>query len=246
MSAALRSPRGRLLRSFLAVVLGTALGAGARAAPLKITVYGGTGSIGQRIVHEALSRGHEVRIVVRDPTRVTEHAAHLTLVKGDVLDGVQDAQLAAGQDVIVCAVSFRRPAPDYGAYRRAAETLVAVLRQLGPRAPRLIVVGGAGSLEVSPGVLLLDSMPAAYRGEVVGQKDALDYYRTVTDVPWTYFSPARSIVAGTRTGKFRLGADRLVVDAKGDSRISMEDYAVAVLDEAEKPTHLHARFTIGY
>jgi len=229
----------------------TMLGAGAcgsalAAAPLKITVYGGTGSIGQRIVHEALSRAHTVRVVVRDPTRVSEHAARLTIVQGDVLDGAQAAQLAAGQDVIVCAVSFRQPAPDYGAYRRAAQTLVGVLRGLGPHAPRLIVVGGAGSLEVSPGVLLLERMPAAYRGEVLGQKDALDYYRSVADVPWTYFSPARSISPGTRTGRFRLGGDQLIVDAKGDSRISMEDYAVAVLDEAEHPAHLHRRFTIGY
>jgi len=97
-----------------------------------------------------------------------------------------------------------------------------------------------------PGVLLVESIPAAYRGEVMGQKDALDYLRTIKDVPWTYFSPAGSIVPGTRTGKFRLGADRLVADADGKSSISMEDYAVAVLDEIQKPAHLRQRFTIGY
>jgi len=236
----------RLLTGVIALSTALVASEPAVAAALRITVYGGTGNIGQRIVHEALARGHEVRIVVRDPARVTERDAHLGVVRGDVLDGAQVAQLAAGQDVIVCAVSFRTPAPDYGAYRRAAQTLVGVLRKLGPKAPRLIVVGGAGSLEVSPGVFLIDSMPAAYRGEVMGQKDALDYYRSVTDVPWTYFSPARSIAPGVRTGRFRLGGDQLIVDAQGESRISMEDYAVAVLDEAEKPAHLHQRFTIGY
>ena len=89
-------------------------------------------------------------------------------------------------------------------------------------------------------------IPPAYRGEVLGQKDALDYYRTVTDVSWTYFSPAATIAPGVRTGKFRLGGDRLITDAKGESRISMEDYAVAVLDEAERPAHTRQRFTIGY
>ena len=117
---------------------------------------------------------------------------------------------------------------------------------LSDLAPHLIFVGGAGSLEVRPGVLLVDGMPAAYRGEVLGQKDALDYLRGVKDAPWTYFSPAGSITSGTRTGHFRLGGDQLVVDAEGESRISMEDYAVAVLDEIQKPAHLRQRFTIGY
>lgn len=152
----------------------------------------------------------------------------------------------AGQDVVVSAVSFRKPQPDYGAYARAAQSLVTALRGLGPKAPRLIVVGGAGTLLQSPGVLVADHIPAAYRGEVLGQKDALDYYRPVADVSWTYFSPAGTIAPGTRTGKFRLGGDQLITDEHGDSRISMEDYAVAVIDEAEKPAHVHKRFTIGY
>jgi len=229
-----------------ALLLAIAANTAHAAQSLKITVYGGTGNIGQRIVHEALSRGHRVQVVVRDPDRVSEKDPKLTVVKGDVLDATQAARLISGQDVVVCAVSFRRPQPDFGGYRRAAETLVGVLRTLGAQAPRLIVVGGAGSLEKSPGVLLVDTMPAAYRGEVMGQKEALDYYRSVKDVPWTYFSPAASIAPGARTGKFRLGGEQLITDAKGDSRISMEDYAVAVLDEAEKPAHLHQRFTIGY
>ena len=188
----------------------------ASAAAGTIVVFGGTGNIGQRIVREALDRGASVTVVVRDTAAV------------------------------VCAVSFRKPQPDPAAYRKAAVALVTALRAAGSKAPHLVFVGGAGSLEVRPGVLLVDSIPAKYRGEVLGQKDALDYLRTVTDVPWTYFSPAGSIVAGTRTGHFRLGKDQLIVDAKGASSISMEDYAVAVLDEIQKPAHLQQRFTIGY
>ena len=228
-------------------ILGAALFAlpAAAAQPLKITVYGGTGMIGQRIVHEALERGDLVTVIVRDPAEEAAHHPHLTVRKGDVLDSMQVAHSAAGQDVIVSAVSFRKP-PEPGAYVRAARSLIEALRSLGPKAPRLIVVGGAGSLTDSAGKLAAERIPVAYRGEVLGQKDALDYYRTVKDVSWTYFSPAFSISPGQRTGKFRLGADELVSDAHGDSRISAEDYAVAVLDEAEKPTHTHRRFTIGY
>lgn len=216
------------------------------ATPLKVVVFGGTGNIGQRIVAEALARGAMVTVVVRDTAATTlAPDPKLAVVKGDVLDANADEHLIKGATAVVCAVSFRKP-PDPSAYPKAAAALVTALRAQGTAAPHLIFVGGAGSLEVKPGVLLVDSMPVAYRGEVLGQKDALDYLRTVKDAPWTYFSPAGSITRGTRTGKFRLGGDQLIVDAAGNSRISMEDYAVAVLDEIQKPAHLRQRFTIGY
>jgi putative NADH-flavin reductase len=229
-----------------ALLLAVLTMAAAHAAPLNIIVFGGTGNIGQRIVKEALDRGATVTAVVRDPAGASlAPNPRLTLVKGDVLDGADDARLIQGATAVVCAVSFRKP-PDPPAYRRAAVALVGALHRAGAGAPHLIFVGGAGSLEVKPGVLLVDSIPAAYRGEVLGQKDALDYLRSIKDVPWTYFSPAGSIAPGARTGKFRLGADQLIVAADGNSSISMEDYAVAVLDEIQKPEHLQQRFTIGY
>jgi len=219
----------------------------AAAAPaLHIVVYGGSGHIGQRIVHEALSRGHTLRVVVREPDSMPAGAsARLSVVKGDVRDVAQAEKLLDGADVVVCAVSFRKP-PDPAGYRAAAAALVTAQRSLGARAPRLIFVGGAGSLEERPGVLVADQMPSAFRAEALGQKAALDYLRGIGDVPWTYFSPAASIAPGERTGHFRLGGDQLIRDAHGASRISMEDYAVAVIDEAEHPVHLHRRFTIGY
>lgn len=241
----IRSAAG-MLAAVLLVAVAPAGGAAA-AEPLKITVFGGTGNIGKRIVTEALDRGHQVTIISRDPSRVTQKHERLSVKQGNVLEPAQVAKLVAGQDVVVSAVGADRANnPDYHIYRKAGESLVGALRTLGPKAPRLIVVGGAGSLEISPGVLLVTTIPDKYRAEVLGQKEALDYYRTVSDVKWTYFSPAGSIAAGTRTGKFRLGDDKLVTDAKGDSRISIEDYAVALINEAEKPEHVGRRFTIGY
>jgi len=215
------------LRMTAAVLIACASITLANAEPLKITVYGGSGNIGQRIVHEALQR--------------------LAVQQGNVLEPEQIAKLVAGSDVVISAVGAdRRNNPDWGIYRKAGESLVSALRSMGAKAPRLIVVGGAGSLEVAPGVLLESKLPKWIRPEAQGQKEALDFYRTVTDVQWTYFSPAARISAGRRTGKFRLGGEQQVTDAKGNSKISIEDYAVALLDEAEQLQHLGQRFTIGY
>jgi putative NADH-flavin reductase len=238
--------RGGRWLSFVLCLGLVAVGVGiAHAAnPLRIVVYGGTGNIGQRIVREALDRGDTVTVVVRDPSAMAEQLPRLHVVKGDVLDSAEVARTISGSDVVVSAVSFRKPTPDSAAYRRAAESLMTALRSLGSRAPYLIVVGGAGSLQQPPGVHF--EIPAAWRDEVDGQNDSLAYYRTVGDVRWTYLSPAYMITPGTRSGRFRLGGDQFITDAKGDSRISMEDYAVAIVDEAEKPAHVRRRFTIGY
>lgn len=231
--------------------------AGAR--PLRITVYGGTGNIGQRIVAEALRRGHQVTAVARNPDKLTVQGSGLAVARGDVADGAQVATLIAGQDVIISAINVGRgdgfEGDDF--LVRAARSLVGAMRTLGKASPRLIVVGGAGTLEVSPGVTLMDQMQRGAgagtgpgnAGRMSGpqqQKLALDYFRTVNDVPWTYVSPAMEIQPGTRTGKFRLGGDQLVKDAAGNSRISIEDFAVAMIDEAERGAHVRQRFTVGY
>jgi putative NADH-flavin reductase len=214
---------------------------------LKISVIGGNGMIGQRIVREALDRGHHVTVIVRNPAQITAKHYRLDVRQGDVLDAVQISAHIAGQDVVVSAIgSARAKTPDPTVYRKAAESLIGVLRNLGERAPRLIVVGGAGSLKNSAGQMLVDRLPPHRQPESFGQKAALDYYRTISDVNWSYFSPAGTIVPGDRTGVFRLGEDELIVNDKGESRISMEDYAVAVIDEAENPRHVRRRFTIGY
>jgi putative NADH-flavin reductase len=203
--------------------------------------------IGQRIVREALERGHRVTVVARDPSKVADAHERLTVIRGDVLDRALLAEQIDGHDVVVSAVGTARAAtPEYSLYREAAESLVAVLRGLGAGAPRLIVVGGVGSLLDSSGEPLLDRVPEDRRPEHLGQKAALDFYLGVSDVGWTYISPPARIAAGERTGVYRTGADELVVGSDGESAISMEDYAVAVVDEAEAQRHTGRRFTVAY
>lgn len=215
-------------------------------APLKITIYGGTGHIGQRIVNEALSRGHSVTVVVRDPASSSAPRPHLSMVKGDALDSAAVARQIAGQDVVISAIGGgSSQGADF--YTRVGQSYVSALRSLGRSAPRLIAIGGASSLEIAPGKTLLDTMPnAPPNSDMVTHKHALDYYRSIDDVQWTFVSPSMQIEPGTRSGKFRLGTDQVLKDANGQSRISMEDFAVAVIDEAEHPQHLHQRFTVGY
>ncbi|MGH8432037.1 MAG: NAD(P)-dependent oxidoreductase, partial [Solimonas sp.] len=200
--------------------------------------------IGQRIVHEALDRGHHVTMIVRDPARVTQNHERLTVVKGDVLDSQGIAKVVAGQDVVVSAVGAARAEnPDYTLYLQAAKSLVDALLGLGDIAPRLIVVGGVGTLKDASGKLMLERAPIDRQPEHLGQKAALDFYRKVPNVRWTYVSPPARIAPGERTGVYRLGDDQLLVNDKGESSISMEDYAVAILDEAENPQHVGRRFT---
>ena len=220
------------------------------ATPLKITVYGGSGAIGSRIVSEALARGHAVRVVDRSPRAVAgADPARLTLVTGDVFSAADLARNMAGQDVVVTAVAAR-PAPTRDFYVRMVKGVVEAQRaQGGTPKTRLLVVGGAGSLNNAQGKRLVDTfgdMPPASQNEIMSMVEALDYLRTVDDTSWSFFSPAASIFPGERTGKFRLGGDELVVDAQGRSSISMEDYAVAMLDEIENPRHRNRRFTAGY
>ena len=203
--------------------------------------------IGQRIVSEALHRGHHVTLVVRDPAKVAEAHDRLTVVQGDVLDDVGIVRALESQDVVVSAVGTARAAtPDYSLYLAAAESLVTALRSLGSSTPRLIVVGGVGSLFDASGELLLKRVPEDRLPEHQSQLAALDFYRAVSDVRWSYVSPPARIAPGERTGVYRLGDDHLLTDPDGESGISMEDYAVALLDEAEEPAHVGRRFTVGY
>jgi putative NADH-flavin reductase len=212
---------------------------------VRIAVIGGGGMIGRRVVCEALDRGHAVTLLVRDASKVTGIDERADVVEGDVLDPRLAEQLQ-GQDVVVSAVGTARAVdPDSSLYLRAAESLVRALRGLGETAPRLLVVGGVGSLHDGSGRLLLERVPEDRRAEHLGQKAALDFYRGVSNVRWTYLSPPGRIAPGERTGKYRAGADELVVGDDGESTISMEDYAVALVDEAESPKHVGSRFTVG-
>jgi len=213
---------------------------------MKIAVFGITGRIGSRIAQEALGRGHEVTGYSRNPGRGTLAHASLRTAVGDIADAATVARLSAGHDAVVSAVGPDMDKPVGTFLVDAAHALRDGLRKAGVR--RLLVVGGAGSLEVAPGKLLMDApaFPAEWKALAKSAADALAVYRQEKDLEWTYFSPAGFIEPGTRTGRYRTGDDSLVVDSQGRSFISMEDYAVAVMDELEKPRHVRARFTAAY
>ena len=215
---------------------------------MRVVLYGSTGMIGGRILKELLSRGHTVTAVVRDPSKLPAQSG-LTVVKGDLLDADSIAKVAKGADVVVSSYgppSGQGPDPTkVGQLVEATRALIDGVRRAG--APRIIMVGGAGSLEVSPGLQIVDAptFPDAYKPVALAHRDAF-YVLRDTDLNWTYFSPAMMIQPGERTGKFRLGKDALVSDATGNSSISAEDYAVALVDEVEHGRHTKQRFTIGY
>ena len=218
---------------------------------MRVVLYGATGMIGSRILKELLSRGHTVTAVVRDPSKLAAQPPSLIVEKGDLLDTDHVAKVAKGADVVVSAYAppvIPGQGPDPAKVHllvESAKSLIAAAKRAG--APRIIVVGGAGSLEVAPGVQLVDTpnFPDAYKPVALAARDALNTLRQ-TEMNWTYFSPAMTIQPGQRTGKFRLGRNSLISDDKGQSTISAEDYAVALVDEVEQARHTKQRFTIAY
>lgn len=203
---------------------------------MKVVIFGATGRIGSRLLNEALARGHEVTAIVRDPARLQERE-RLAVKKGDLRDEAALIPSVAGHDAILSAVHFT----DAG-----ADVFLRIAR--GADVGRLLVTGGAGSLQVAPGLQLLDSpdFPAPFRLEAEAGRSFLQTLQSSSDVDWTFLSPSMIIAPGERTGKFRLGRDELLRDPAGHSRISMEDFAVAMLDELEQPRHRRTRFTVGY
>lgn len=216
------------------------------AKPLNIVVYGGSGNIGSRIVNEAAARGHHVTVVDRNPKPELAPKG-VTLITGDVFDKQDVLKNIAGADALVSSIVVRpAPNPDFALSVVKAE-VDALRSQRGSKKTRLLVVGGGSSLYNAEGKRLIDTRPPRQDGEVKSSVDSLDYLLAeVKDVQWTFFSPGGNISPGTRTGKFRLGTDQLLVDANGKSAISMEDYAVAMVDEIEKPQFINRRFTASY
>ena len=223
------------------------------AEPVKIAVYGASGRVGSRIVAEALSRGHYVTGIGRTPANITLEHERLSVTRGDVLDPVDVARLVAGHDVVISAVGGANPDyddPQHSVPMQAAESLVAALRSLAEEAPRMMVVGGGSTtLDESPGVPFVDpdDIPEGPRGtQMLGHRLALEYLRTIEDVRWTFVAPALQMRPGERTGKFRVGPGIVIRDVEDESEISMEDLAVAMIDEIENPHYIRARFTAAY
>jgi putative NADH-flavin reductase len=228
--------------------------ADAESKSFKILVYGATGKVGSQVVNEALNRGHIVTAISRDPSRITPVHDNLTAVQGDVLDKQSVASLLADQDVVIISVRGvlgKSKDPNDAVPRIAVENVVNALREMGATAPRLIHVGGSGSLEVKPGVTYADTLPMALiprslQTEIEGQVLALQYLRAVTDVDWSYATPAKNFTNGKRTGVFRIGGDQLLESPGGRSRISRADFAVAVIDEVENAQFVQQRFSVVY
>ena len=199
--------------------------------------------IGQRILNEALERGHQVTAVLRNPKKLKLLHKNLKVARGDVFDPMSIRTAAVGSDAILSSFGPNPAAVDQ--LVESAKALINVTDRSGIR--RLVIVGGAGSLEVAPGVMLMDTpeFPAAYLPYAEAHKEALAVMR-LSDLDWTVLSPAAVIEPGERTGRFRLGSEQLIADANGASLISAEDFAIAMLDEVEKPQHIRARFTLGY
>jgi putative NADH-flavin reductase len=211
---------------------------------LKIALFGATGMIGSRIAAEAARRGHQVTALARNPARVPADVANLKAAQADLLDAASVGAAVRGHDVVASA--YAPPQDDLAALTKATHALVEGTRAAGLK--RLVVVGGAGSLEVAPGKQLVeaDSFPAAYKPIALAHREAFDYYRGITDLDWTFFAPAALIAPGERTGKFRTGANTLLADAEGNSRISAEDYAIAFVDELEQGRFVRQIATVAY
>ena len=202
---------------------------------MKVALIGASGQAGSRILAELVRRGHAVTGIARHPEKIAAEPG-VTAKKGDVFDREGLAALLNGHDVAISAVHFTASDP---------KILIEAVRASG--AKRYFVVGGAGSLEVAPGVKLIDTpeFPAIYKAEASKGGEFLDLLKQQKDLDWTYLSPSALFSAGERTGKFRLGKDQLLTNEKGSS-ISFEDYAIALVDELEKPAHSRQRFTVGY
>ena len=203
---------------------------------MKLALIGATGRVGSRILAEAISRGHQV-------TAIAPHIAsfkptpQLIVKTGDASNPTDLAKLLEGHDAVISAMRFVSSDP---------RKLIDAVKM--SRVKRYVVVGGAGSLEVSPGKKLLNTpdFPASFRAEATAGDAFLSILRKETQLEWTFLSPSANFAPGIRTGKFRLGQDRLLIDAAGKSAISMEDLSIALVDELERPQHIRQRFTVGY
>jgi hypothetical protein len=207
---------------------------------MKVVLYGATGRAGSRILRELVARGHSVTAVARNAAKLP---AEVETKQDDLSEVDAIAAIIAGADAVVSA--YAPPPDDTDQLIGVTERQIAAVRKAGNM--RLIVVGGAGSLQVAPGVSLLASghLPPAWVPIAASHGKVLKLLQA-SDINWTYFSPAAFFEPGARTGHGRLGSNELISSEQGESRISMEDYAIALADELDRPAHERARFTIGY
>jgi uncharacterized protein len=211
---------------------------------MRLVIFGASGLLGTRLVSEALGRGHELTAAARDVGRIDDRGGQVATAAADVTDPGSVAAVAGGHDAALSAVT-QHDRPEM--LVDAARGLLAGLSAAGVH--RLVVAGGAGSLLVASGQRLMDTegFHEEWKPEAIATAAALDVFRQAdTDVEWSYVSPGALLAPGERTGHYRLGGDELLVDEQGKSAISMEDFAIAMLDEAEDAKHPRQRFTAAH
>lgn len=202
---------------------------------MKVAVLGASGRAGSEIARELSARGHQVLAIARKPEAIPQLPGVIAKA-GDASDPATLADLIRPADAVISALHFDV----------SADTLLSALKQAG--VPRLLVTGGAASLEAAPGIRVIDTpdFPAEWKDLALGGIAFLDALRDETEIDWTYFSPAALLFEGPRRGTYRTGTDQLLTDANGESQISFADYAIAMVDELEQHRHSRARFTAAY
>ncbi|MBV8388516.1 MAG: NAD(P)-dependent oxidoreductase [Mucilaginibacter sp.] len=214
---------------------------------MNIALIGATGFVGSAVLNEALNRGYKVTAIARDTSKVNTKNDNLTLVTADVYDTEALAKVLKDHDAVVNAFNAGWTNPNlYDDFIKGSESIQQAVKLSGVK--RLLVVGGAGSLEIAPGVQLVDTpeFPAQWKSGATAARDYLNIIKKENDLDWTFLSPAIQLHPGARTGVFRLGTDQPVFDADHKSEITVEDMAVAIIDELEKNQFIRKRFTLGY
>lgn len=213
---------------------------------MNIALIGGTGFVGSAVLKELLQRGHQVTALARDPARYMPRDG-LRVVKADVLDAGQVARAVEGQEAVISAYNPGWKEPRiHDLFLQGTRAIFDGVKRSGTK--RLLVVGGAGSLYVAPGVQGVDTpeFPAEWKQGALAAREALNLIRLETSLDWSFVSPAALLAPGPRTGKFRIGADDLLMDGDKPAGISVADLTVAIVDEIETPRHLKKRFTVAY
>lgn len=210
---------------------------------MKVAIIGASGMIGQRLVQEGLRRKYQITAAARDLSKIDQSSGNVQVIHVNVMEPLSIEAAVSGHDVVISAFG-----PEFGNEDQLAEAARALsegVKNAGIK--RLLIVGGAGSLEVEPGVRLMDTpdFPEELKPLAQAHVEAYEIYRQ-SDLEWTYVSPASWIEPGKRTGNFRIGTSRLITDDEGASRISAEDYAAALFDEVEDPQFVQDRFTVAY
>jgi uncharacterized protein len=219
---------------------------------MKIALIGASGFVGSKVLAEALQRGHQVTAIVRNPEKLDASQKNLLVKKADVLQVDELAKILAGHDVVISSFNPARGVAGPEVYEKHVvghKAIIAAAKKAGVK--RFLGVGGAASLKTPEGVELIDSpqFPAAYDAFKPGIRGTRELYYLLKQEPsldWVFVAPSVVIAPGERTGKFRIGKDHVLYNDKGESKISLEDYAVALVDEMEHPKHHQERITIGY